>query len=40
MNVYRVLMDDNTVVEIYADAPEIAERDAENQTGKTAVIAY
>tara|TARA_R110002096_G_scaffold256324_1_gene449579 strand:- start:145 stop:273 length:129 start_codon:yes stop_codon:yes gene_type:complete len=40
MNVYHVLMEDNTVEIICADYPEAAERDAEFLTGKTAVICY
>ena len=39
MNVYNVLMDDNTKVQVNADYEEAAEREAELQTGKIAVIA-
>lgn len=39
MHVYNVLMSDNTVKEIYADSPEIAEKEAEIRYGNDSVFA-
>ena len=39
MYIYHVLMMNNEVIEIAADSPEMAERQAELQTGEIAVIA-
>ena len=39
MNVYRVIMEDSSVVEIYADYEESAMKMAEENYGQVAVIA-
>lgn len=39
MFVYRVVMNDSSVIEVYADYAESAEKIAEEETGKIAIWA-
>lgn len=39
MYVFNVVMSDSTVIEVYADYEEAAERIAESETGKMALYA-